>query len=200
AFMDTCGRDLDRSDKLASLNISTYIAGAAGILFLVDPLQVPAIRRGLGLPEADDLPSPAERLGYIAEIIRDKTKLKARAGIDIPLAVVLTKSDLLTKAVQGGVDEDVTFGPESSLHIAREYGSPDMENLALVGSEVQEYLRRMLGEEFMDSVGNFNRHEFFAVSALGGETSEGSLTKGISPSRVEDPLIWFFNEDRRKRL
>ena len=198
ALFDTSGSDLDITDKLASLNISTFIASASGIMFSIDPLQLPEVRRKLGLPTMD-CRSPAETLEYISEIIRDKNRLKPRSTFDIPLAVIVTKCDLIMRPANDGEDEDALLGPESALHIPREHGKIDRENIIQVSTEIEEYLRRNAGQEFLDAVSRFEKHEYFAVSAIGASPSEGNLINGMSPYRVEDPMIWFLSNSERRR-
>ena len=200
AFLDTSGSDLDLSNKLSFLNVSTYISGASGIMFLVDPMQIPTIRERLGLPTTEgQFPDMADTLNYISEIIRDRNKLRTKDDIAIPLAVVLTKVDLLMRSANGAEDEDALFGPESSLHIEREHESTDTVNINQIGAEVEEYFRRNVGQEFLDEVNKYTTHQYFAVSALGGDTAEGKLIKGVEPYRVEDPVIWFLNSNERRR-
>ncbi len=198
ALFDTSGADLDITDKLASLNISTFLADASGILFFIDPLQLPEVRRKLGLP-TKDCRSPAETLEYISEIIRDKNHMKPKSTFDIPLAVIISKCDLIQRPAGDGEDEDALLGPESALHIPREHGKVDTENIIQVSTELEEYLRRNIGQEFLNVVSRFEKHEYFAVSAIGASPLEGNLINGVSPYRVEDPMIWFLNNsDRRK--
>ena len=60
-------------------------------------------------------------------------------------------------------------------------------------------LRRNAGQEFLDEVNKYTTHQYFAVSALGSDTAEGKLIKGVEPYRVEDPVIWFLNSNERRR-
>jgi hypothetical protein len=39
---------------------------------------------------------------------------------------------------------------------------------------------------------NFNCHRYFAVSPLGKAPTKDGRIEGISPLRVEDPLLWLF--------
>lgn len=200
AFIDTSGRDLDLTDKLSFLNVSTYISGASGIMFLVDPMQLPLVRKRLGLPTSEgEFPDMADTLNYISEIIRDKNKMRPKDDIDIPLAVILTKTDLLIRSASGSEDEDALIGPESSLHIPREEGMTDEVSINQISSEMEEYFRRNIGQEFLDEVNRYTRHKYFAVSAIGSDPAEGKLIKGVVPYRVEDPVIWFLNSNKRRR-
>ncbi len=200
AFVDTSGSDLDLTDKLAFLNVSSFISGASGILFLVDPMQLPLVRERLGLPTSEgEFADVTDTLAYVSEIIRDKNKMRPKDDIDIPLAVVLTKTDLLIRSASGSEDEDALIGPESSLHIPRDKGVTDEVSINQINAEMEEYFRRNAGQEFLDEVNRYSRHKYFAVSAIGSDPSEGKLIKGVVPYRVEDPVIWFLNSNKRRR-
>ena len=72
----------------------------------------------------------------------------------------------------------------------RERGKIDRDNFRQIDAELNEYLRRAVSRDFIDTVEGFERHCFFAVSALGCNPEGSILNRGISPFRVEDPLIW----------
>jgi len=194
AFFDTAGEDLDSTDKMLSLNINAFISRASGIVYLVDPLQIPYINSRIRMENKPHTgPDVNDKLSYIAGIIRSNNKLKSRDKIDIPLAVVLTKADVLMKAPENEEENKVLFGPESSLNIDRERGRYDKTNFDEISTEMQEYLRRTVSPAFIQTVSQFRHHEFFAVSALGNNPTGSVLTRGITPYRVEDPFIWLLN-------
>ena len=68
-----------------------------------------------------------------------------------------------------------------------------------MGTEVEEYLRRNAGQDLLNAVDQFETHQYFAVSALGGEPADGVLSNGVAPYRVEDPMIWFLNTTERRK-
>ena len=107
----------------------------------------------------------------------------------------LTKSDVLFKAPENEEEDKVLFGPCSTLHIPREHGRFDKENFDQIDTELEEYLRRCLGDNFIQLVNGFSDHCFFAVSALGCNPTGNSLPRGVSPMRVEDPFIWLLNRE-----
>ncbi|MDC7951801.1 hypothetical protein PAA26_07140 [Methanomassiliicoccaceae archaeon COG_1] len=194
AFFDTAGEDLDSTNKMVSLNISSFISSASGIVYLIDPLQIPFINKRIRMDnKPETAPDVNDRLSYISDIIRNKNKLRAKDPIDVPLAVVLTKVDVLMKSPENDEEDKVLFGPESSIHIERERGRYDKTNFDEISAEVEEYLRRTVSESFTQTVGQYTKHEYFAVSALGSNPSGSILTRGISPFRVEDPFIWLLN-------
>ncbi|MDO5861929.1 MAG: hypothetical protein Q4Q58_03955 [Thermoplasmata archaeon] len=196
AFFDTAGEDLVSSDRMMSLSINSFISKAAGIVYLVDPLQVRYINQRIHVDNKPPVgPDVSDVLNNICQIIRTNNKLSPKARIDIPIAVVLTKSDVLFKSSEDEEEDKVLFGQCSSLHIPREHGRYDQENFEQIDAELSEYLRRCVGENFIQTVGGFREHCFFAVSALGCNPTGSSLPRGVSPMRVEDPFIWLLNRE-----
>ncbi len=195
AFIDTAGEDLEGTDRAAETNLDNLIANASGIVYLVDPLQIKYIRDRIHM---DDLPpirgSASETLTMISNIIRGKREgLNPNARIDIPLAVALTKCDLLLKPAKNDEEDLIFLSPGSAVRIPRETGSFDKENFDQIDAEIEEYLRRTAGEEFIQIVNGFADHCYFAVSALGNNPEGEELLRGVMPMRVEDPFIWLLN-------
>jgi hypothetical protein len=123
-------------------------------------------------------------------------------SIPIPLAVVLTKTDVLMKVPENDEENSVLFSLNSSLNIERERGKYDKTNFEQISAEIEEYLRRAVSNGFVQTVREFKEHSYFAVSALGSNPTGSVLTRGVSPMRVEDPFIWLLNceslEERNK--
>lgn len=196
AFFDTAGEDLVSTDRMMSLNLNAFISMASGIVFLVDPLQVKSINQKIHVDNKPAVgPNVADILNNVSQIIRTNKKLKAKEKIDIPLAVSLTKCDVLFKATEDEEESKVLFGLNSSLHIPREYGKYDAENFDQINAELEEYIRRTIGVEFLQTVRGFKDSSFFAVSALGCNPTGSALPRGVSPMRVEDPFIWLLHKE-----
>jgi GTPase SAR1 family protein len=194
AFFDTAGEDLDSTNRMMNLNLNSFISRASGIVFLVDPLQIPYINTRIRM---DNKPRPgknvADMLSNIANIIRTNNSLKQKDPIPIPLAVVLTKSDVLMKVPENDEESGILFGPSSSLYIDRERGKYDRTNLEQISVEIEEYMRRAVSGAFTQTVKEFKDNSYFAVSSLGSNPTGDVLTRGVSPVRVEDPFIWLLN-------
>ena len=94
-FYDTAGEDVLRRENLELL--VKYVDGADAIVFALDPLQVPSVRREVGdrVPLPDRAPDQADVLARVAELIREQRGLAADVRISTPLAVVVTKTDAL---------------------------------------------------------------------------------------------------------
>ncbi len=188
ALFDNEGADMETEGRIEALSTGTLITGAAGILFLVDPLSLGPVREKLRLPDNGGS-DPAARLEEVADTIRLQ-RHQTRRTVDVPLAVVLTKVDALMRLPTFEGEEEVLLGPESALNIPRERGVYDAENLMQVSAEIEEYLRRNAGERFLKAVRRFRNHAFFAASALGHQPGYRAIPE---PFRVEDPIVWMSN-------
>ena len=196
AFFDTAGEDLVSTNRMMSLNLNAFISMAAGIVYLVDPLQVKYINQRIHVDNKPEIgPSATDVLNNICQIIRNNKKIKNKDSIDIPIAVSLTKSDVLFKAPENEEENKVLIGLNSSLHIPREYGKYDEENFEQINAELEEYVKRTIGPEFLQLVRSFKDHSIFAVSALGCNPTGSTLPRGVSPMRVEDPFLWLLNKE-----
>jgi len=196
AFFDTAGEDLTSTKTMMSLNLNAFISLASGIVYLVDPLQVKYINQRIHVDNKPEIgPSATDILNNICQIIRANKKIKGKEKIDIPIAVSLTKSDVLIKVPENEEESKVLFGLNSSLYIPREYGKFDEENFEQIDTELEEYIRRTIGPEFLQLVHSFKEHSCFAVSALGCNPTGSTLPRGVSPMRVEDPFIWLLSRE-----
>ncbi len=196
AFFDTAGEDLVTTNRMMQVNLNAFISLASGIVYLVDPLQVKYINQRIHVDNKPEIgPNATDILNNISQIIRANKKIKGKDKIDIPIAVSLTKADVLFKAPENEEEEKVLFGLNSSLHIPREYGKYDTENFDQIDAELEEYIRRTIGVEFLQIVRSFKDHAFFAVSALGCNPTGNRLPRGVSPMRVEDPFIWLLSKE-----
>lgn len=196
AFFDTAGEDLVTADRMMSLNLNSFISMASGIVYLVDPLQLKYVNQRIHVDNKPDVgPDVTDVLNNIGHIIRSNKKMKSTEKIDIPIAVSLTKSDVLFKNPEDEEESKVLFGLNSSLHIRRQYGKYDKENFDQINAELEEYVRRAVGTEFIQTVRGFRNYGFFAVSALGCNPTGSTLPRGVSPMRVEDPFIWLLNKE-----
>ena len=200
AFFDTAGEDLDSAGKMMGLNLNSFISRASGIVFLVDPLQIPYINTRIRMENKPPTGSNvANMLSDIANIIRTNNSLKMKDTIPIPLAVVLTKADVLMKAPENDEESSILFGLNSSIYVERERGKFDKTNCEQISAEIEEYMRRAVSSGFVQTVKEFKEHSYFAVSALGSNPTGNVLTRGISPMRVEDPFIWLRESLEEKR-
>jgi hypothetical protein len=187
-FFDTAGEDLDNIDLMEVE--AKYIGRSDGIIFLVDPLQIPGIRdRVSGVPLPDMHTDPATVATKIARVIRTVRRLDMSEPIETPLAFTVSKLDVFRTAL-----------PRSS----RLFEAPAHDTCFSVRDfkNVDSEVRSHLCEWFADSGAmvreidhNFKTAGFFAVSALGeSPDSDGTLGVGVAPIRIGDPLLWLLAE------
>jgi Double-GTPase 2 len=181
-FYDTAGEDILDADRRGRL--SRYLAAADGIVFVLDPLQVPSVRDAVS--GAEVLPAvthdQVEMVQGVAETLRESSP---GSQIATPLALVVAKTDALVDLLP----------PATALtRQGPHYGAYDETD----GQQVHDEMRAVVhgwtnGSTLINLVQNsFADHRFFGVSALGfpPESSDQLSPQGIHPLRVEDPMLW----------
>jgi len=190
-FYDTAGENLN--DKGVMHKFNRYITNAHGIILLLDPLQVPNIRKNLINNGFTMLPDQNTEiydvLSIIIDVIRGVRNIKGQ--IQIPLALVFTKIDVLEQ--YSILPEDSCLKEESD-HIKRgAFIKPDFENTNI---QMQDLIDNWLDADLMGYIKQFKQYSFFGVSSLGGNPNGTKIdSKGIRPRRVLDPLLWLLSEN-----
>lgn len=196
AFFDTAGEDLSDKkevdiDVIESMaKINRYIYNASGIILLVDPLRIPEIRKkvelsGVSSETMSSLENTAAGniISRTSQLIYRGQSLSRTNKIDIPLAVVFSKIDLLKKAV---LDADAAVY-QKSRHKGFFSLEDYQDNNDCIGDWIDEY-----DKHFMQATRVFKTSAFFGVSALGGNPDANKKLPFPTPHpiRVEDPFLW----------
>jgi len=196
-FFDTAGEDLNELDTMTTVN--KYICKSAGIIFLLDPMQIPSVANQLDekivkrassvnwrqATNSDDI------MARVSTMIRNDKNMKTSQKIDIPVAAVFSKFDAIETLVPSG-----STVLESSPHCSEKaFLLSDWHN---VNSEIQGLLRAWGADSFMAQLDvNYKNYSYFAVSAL-GLNNNPRADRGIErprPHRIEDPLLWILKEN-----
>jgi len=188
-LFDTAGEDLQSGASIDTY--LRYLAAAHGVIFLIDPLQIDSIRQMVAgeAPLPTQNTPPDEIVAHITQLIRSARGMKAAARIRTPLAVVFSKVDALWPHVPA----------DSYLHRRSNHaGAFDERDSIELNDELQSRLEKweggLLGRQLSQ---NYADYRFFAVSALGSPPSDdGVAAHGISPFRVEDPVLWLLTKAR----
>ena len=182
-FFDTAGEDLNELDVMSTE--TRYIANADGIIFLLDPLQIPAVRGQLSNSTA--LPSentdPHEIIGRVAQLIRQSRQLRPTTKITTPVALAFSKIDAVRPLVE----------PGSPIHQGSAHdGFFNLTDSQRMNDSMRAYVSDWVGPELdMFLQHNFRTYSYFGVSALGAAPDQrGQLPMGVSPFRIEDPFLW----------
>jgi hypothetical protein len=181
-FFDTAGEDLDNEDTVRTEN--KYIWHSSGIVLLLDPLQIPAVR--LKLPNGTPLPNEntesSEILARMINLIRKAKRLKPNELIDIPIAVVFAKIDSLSPILD----------PSSCLQYPSKHVDHfDIADFKDVNWEMETLESEWNGTELNNQLkANFSRYAFFGLTALGCNPHLSQKIPKLRPRRVEDPFLW----------
>lgn len=194
---DVAGEDLE-NDTGNDIALD-FFGRADAVLVLIDPLTVKQIRDML----ADIVPEPAKIGGEGVDVLRHVLALMTSrvpgARTKVPIAVVLSKVDVLQKLrqVTGTKWAAIMSRPGSPLQRDRSLVTPhyDDEDGRLLHEEVDGLLE-MLGARTIRAMldGTADTYRFFAASAL-GDSPDGDMlhSGGIAPFRALDPIKWAFD-------
>lgn len=195
-FFDAAGEDFD--DEGVMFTISKYISEAAGILFLLDPLQIHQVRTQLdesvikkaSTIEPQSVSAVEEIIDRVAKLIRAKKGIKECEKITIPVAVAFSKLDAMKEIL-----------PSNSILLSR---SPHIEKGKFVNHDADLVREEMIGllnewgeSEFLNHLHlNYMTYSFFACSAFGHSPDEEGRIGTLCPHRIEDPLLWIMKENK----
>lgn len=198
-FFDTAGEDLNDEDTMSTVN--KYICKSAGIIFLLDPMQIPAVVSQLDASVVECAASAKERgsatqaddiMTRVSRLIRNDRGMNGNQVINIPVAAVFSKFD----AIESIVPEDCTVHSPSPHCDAQHFDLSDWHN---VNSEIKSLLEAWSATAFTSQLEtNYSTYSYFAVSALGlynNPKSDGRIDPP-RPHRIEDPLLWILKENR----
>ena len=182
-FFDTAGEDLNDIDLMST--DTKYLANSDGIIFLLDPLQIPAVRHQLA--QTTNLPlentDPQDIVGRAAMLIRQMRQMNPTQKITTPVALAFSKIDVVRRLFEA--DSPVH---QASLHS----GHFDVVDGEQMSDSMRAYLSQWIGAGFdLFMQHNFENYSYFGVSSLGSQPDRnGGLASGVAPFRVEDPLLW----------
>jgi len=130
-------------------------------------------------------------MARVSTLIRSDRKMKSSQKIDIPVAAVFSKFDVIESIVPQGCTV-----LEPSPHCSEQvFILSDWHN---VNSEIQSLLKTWGANSFIAQLDvNYTKYSYFAVSALGLNNNPRD-DRGIErprPHRIEDPLLWILNEN-----
>lgn len=187
SFFDSAGEDMQSLDTLSAE--ARYICFADGIVFLLDPLQIDAVRQQVPssiLPSRDPTADPAYIVERLRELFERQFNLSATTQIKTPVAFVLSKVDTLLPIIDAGSD---------LKRAGEHFGYFNLADAQSVHTEIWNYLQSWMGGGFSNRVEtDFANFHYFGVSSLGQTPNEHGKLDTVSPIRVEDPFLWILNQ------
>jgi len=190
ALFDTAGENFRDGDRVRQM--VQYLRVASGVVFLIDPLQSQVVRDALPasapVPEADQMADANAIVSRVLTKLEDGKVVREAGQLPTPVAVVLTKCDLLREA--GLIESNRLWASE-----ARHVGFFDRELHDDTSGMIGEFLERIHPTAYRNVQQRFPHHAFFGVSATGCASDEVTRRyRFVSPWRVEDPLLWLLAE------
>ena len=190
ALYDTAGENFDNPETVRQM--MKYLKLAAGVIFLVDPLQSPGVRQLLPstvpLPNVDLMAEPSVVLQRVLTELENNRVLTRSGPLSIPVAVVLTKCDVLR---DHGLIESNRLWNTDKRHVNAFNVQYHEDMNAMMAEKVQQWSPKA----YATASSRFLHHAFFGVSATGCASDKMTHRyKYISPWRVEDPLLWLLAE------
>ena len=191
---DVAGEDLE--DPSRDRRQFSFFAHSDVVIVMVDPLRIPEIRAVL----ADIIPAPKQLGGdplvVLNNVLAHMTGHVPGAKSAIPIGLVLSKFDVMQQLSRTASSRWRQIMSRAGSPLQRDPSLSgavwDHQDGALLHEEVRALLSE-LGSSLVESIlsERSERHQFFAVSALGASPDEKSVhPSGISPFRVLDPFKW----------
>ncbi|MFS0725439.1 TRAFAC clade GTPase domain-containing protein [Paenibacillus sp. 1P07SE] len=189
-FFDVAGEGMVEQDYL-SLH-GQHIKNSAGILLLVDPLQIRSIRDRIRIQLGDTpgemAPQYDEPRDVVLSLFGDFIAYQDNSKTDIPTAVVLTKSDMLhaLKDEEGEYIKSNSNIFNNMVH--RDYFNlNEFEN---IDGEIRRFIEKV-DRPFKGTMDvYFKDTAYYAVSALGSNPVDQKMQTVVQPIRVDEPFIW----------
>ncbi|MDD4290724.1 MAG: hypothetical protein PHX51_00550 [Clostridia bacterium] len=191
-FYDTAGEDIKDEDTMNS--VAKYIAKSDGVIFLLDPMQIPKVTEKLD----PDVVRRASSVGWknsiraedilarVIRVIRADRGIKIGKKLPVPVAVALAKFDTLFDIIPAG---NAVAKPSphcaSGGFVAKDAFDVNQEVIAMLSSWEANAICGQIAL-------NFEQYSFFALSALGLDNNpkKDDRIERPRPHRIEDPLLW----------
>lgn len=181
-FFDTAGENFTATKSLTAHN--RYMASASGILFLLDPLQIPAVQSRLTVKQnfPAERTNPIDVVSRTDEVIRNVQSLPLHKKINIPVALTFSKLDAVRELLPPGVAQ------RDCIH----QGYLDVSDQEQMNETMRTHVAKWVGTGLEQLVSQrFAEYAYFGVSALGSAPEKnGTIAAGVAPFRIEDPFLW----------
>lgn len=177
------------------------IRASKAIILTLDPLILPKVREivsdeariaSLGGKDSE-VKDPMDIVNDMARYIRSAYGMRADRVLSVPVAVVLTKFDVVLN--HPSFPQTATVKSNSLLTDSE--GRVNEGEFAAVDREIRDWLM-LIGEmAFIRALeANFKDMCFFGVSSFGSAPDAKNHIDPPKPHRVLDPVMWLFKKSR----
>lgn len=185
SFHDSAGESmLDVSDM-------QYITNAQGIILLLDPLQIEAVRKALAgttLPVMNFAATPQAIITQLHEVYVRQAKIHPDQKISIPIAITFSKIDRLQGLIPAG---------DPLRQNSRQNGHFNQDDADAVNLAMSDLLNKWLPGFIVTANSLFENYRLFGVSSLGDQPATNGTIHRLNPLRVADPLLWLLRSFRK---
>jgi GTPase SAR1 family protein len=183
-FYDSSGEDIIDQQQL--VRFSNYVLNASAIIFLADPMTMPGIVKSLPSHLQKQAPrqlTPTQVLDRVIYTFQQNQGGNLNKKVDIPIAIAISKSDLLQFADRG---------PFQPLYLSENVlpNQLDIPKFEVISNEIQTLIRRIGDQNLLLTSQSFSDVSFFAVSATGWPEDNNGQFPALEPIRCLDPLLW----------
>lgn len=184
-FYDSSGEDIVNQDAL--VQFSHFVLNASAVIFLADPMQMPAIVATLPAHLTKGLEQrpfkTSDVFNRVMATFRQSRNMSARSRLRIPVAITVSKSDLLKFSATKR---------RLPLFLYENYytNKLDVSKLAQIDGEVRGLLQALGDRVLLTSSQLFEDVAFFAISATGWAPDDKNQFPPLEPTRCLDPLLW----------
>ena len=186
----------------ANESVTRYISTSEAIIITIDPLTLDNVRgkidsKVLNNSQAYEGASATKALQFITdELLRKSLKIGSGVRLDIPVAVVLTKFDVILDEKNESFGRYLGKDAKSRIKKTKiEDGKVNISEMQSVSKDIRDFLLKLEEGNFVYTVeGNFKNMMFFGVSSYGKPPIDSDTLDGdITPQGVLDPILWLLH-------
>ncbi len=116
-------------------------------------------------------------------------QLKPGERVSVPVAIMVSKSDLLAYAISPQEQALCRFLQDTTY-----YGKVNQEDLHTVNLHVRTFLAKLGENRLLLLSQRYKKAHFFACSATGGSADAQGDYQQVKPRRCLDPFIWLLGQ------
>jgi len=185
-------------------NIVRYIGKSKAMIVTIDPLTINGISKNIDIKVRNNTQRdrivggrPDAALANITTLIRDsRHHIGLGRDLDIPVAVVLTKFDVITtcnKFIDMFKKNAPILNPAPSVNDRK----VDIVQMKNVSDDIVRLLEETREHNFVQTIKNNFKEKnvmFFGVSSYGRPPKDDGTLHEITPHKVLDPLLWLLKK------